>query len=221
VGREPTSTTALDEYYQDFLVNQDSAAFIKRVSERYTVGTLERLIASARRERRRAAVLALGYLASYESNAVLGQALNDDDRLTRSLAENAIRSVWLRAGNSAERQRLATIVRLNSSQQYKEAVRLSTDLIEESPQLAEAWNQRAIGHYCLGRYHDSIADCQHALDLNPYHFGAAGGLGQCYVQLDDLRSALEWFKRALALNPNLEGVRASVTYLERSLNRKK
>ena len=215
-----STPTFLEECYNDYLVDQDSAAFIHKVAGRYTVGTLSRLVQSSQRARRRAAVLGLGFLGGYEANDVLGRALRDDDRLTRTLAENAIRSIWLRAGNDAERQELAAIVRLNSMQQYKEALRRSTELIQEAPDLAEGWNQRAIAYYCLGRYTESIQDCRQALELNAYHFGAAGGMGQCYVQLDDLYAALECFRRALRLNPNLEGVRASVAYLERSLKSK-
>ncbi|MGE0609629.1 MAG: tetratricopeptide repeat protein [Pirellulales bacterium] len=212
-------TTYLEECYDDFLVDQDSAAFIQRIATRYTLGTLERLVQCGQRPRRRAAVLALGYLAGYEANEVLGRALRNNDRLTRNLAENAIRSIWLRAGNDRERQELAAIVRLNSMQQYKEALRRSNELVHAAPDLAEAWNQRAIAYYCLGRYVESINDCRQALELNAYHFGAAGGMGQCYVQLDDLPAALDCFRRALKMNPNLEGVRASVSYLERSLKR--
>jgi len=42
-------------------------------------------------------------------------------------------------------------------------------------------------------------------------------MGQCYLQLNDRISALECFRRALRLNPNLEGVRAKVVYLQKSL----
>jgi cytochrome c-type biogenesis protein CcmH/NrfG len=44
-------------------------------------------------------------------------------------------------------------------------------------------------------------------------------MGQCYLQLGDRAAALEAFRRALKLNPNLEGVRATVTYLERALKK--
>jgi cytochrome c-type biogenesis protein CcmH/NrfG len=46
-------------------------------------------------------------------------------------------------------------------------------------------------------------------------------MGQCYLQLGDFDAALESFRRALKLNPNLEGVRASVAYLERAKKGKK
>lgn len=32
----------------------------------------------------------------------------------------------------------------------------------------------------LQRYNESIADCKVTLELNPYHFGAASGMGMCY-----------------------------------------
>ena len=219
MSKGPLPQALLDEFYQDYLVDQDRPALIKKVSERYTMGTLHRLTTVARRVTRRAAVLAIGFIADNESTPILGKAMLDEDRLVRCLAENGIRGLWIRAGGEAERQLLHVLIRLNSSQQFKEAARQAGELIRQAPLLAEAWNQRAIAHYGLARYRDSIADCRRVLELNPFHFGAAGGMGQCQVQLGDMRSALESFRTALRLNPNLEGIRANVTYLERSLKR--
>lgn len=209
-------TARLNSFYRQYLVGQETAGFIGAVSRHYTVGTLERMATSSRRETRRAAVLALGLVADYESNAVVGRALADEDRGVRSLAENAIVSLWRRVGNAAERQQLNQLFRLNSAQQYHECIARASLLLEEASWMAEAWNQRAIAHYSLTEYSESIRDCHQALEINPYHFGAASGMGQCYLQLGDFDSALQSFRRALRLNPNLEGVRASVAYLERS-----
>jgi tetratricopeptide (TPR) repeat protein len=168
------------------------------------------------RESRRAAVLALGLVGDYGSNAVVGRALVDPDRGVRSIAENTITNLWRRVGTETQRQRLGLLVRLNSAQQFKDCIRRASELIAEAPAIAEAWNQRAIAHYSLAQYRESIEDCRQALEINPYHFGAASGMGQCHLQLNEVDSALESFRRALKLNPNLEGVRASVAYLERS-----
>lgn len=209
-------TARLEEFYQAYLVNQDSATFIKRVTEYYTATTLERLLTTGAREARRAAALALGLVGDYEANAALGRALVDDDRTVRTLAENGIRNVWRRVGSSGQRQLLTVIIRLNNAQQYAEAIDEATRLIDEAPWLAEAWNQRAIAFYCTSRYMEAIADCHQALELNPYHFDAATGMGQCYLQLGDEQGALESLRRALKLNPSLEGVRAGVDYLNRA-----
>ncbi len=210
----------LNELYQQYLVDQDTAAYIHRTLARYTVATLSRLAAFGDRMVRRGAVLAIGYVADYEWNSVLGRALNDRDRGVRLLAENGIRMLWGRVGTAAQRQQLANLISLNDSQQPIAALRHATMLTREAPWLAEAWNQKAIAHFALGRYEESIRDCRQALEINPYHFAAAAGIAQCYLKLADQSAALEAFKRALSLNPELEGVRAQIQHIERSLKRK-
>lgn len=210
----------LDRLYHQYLEDEDSSSFIHSVAERYTVATLERLALGGGRITRRAAVLALGYVGQYESNAVLGRGLHDDDRGVRILAENGIRELWCRIGTESQRQALSIIVRLNASQQYDLAILRASELIEQAPWFAEAWNQRAIGHYQLGRYEMSANDCHQALEINPYHFGAAVGMAHCYLELNDAFAALESLRRAVKLNPSMEDVRAQIEYLERQLEGK-
>jgi tetratricopeptide (TPR) repeat protein len=207
----------LTELYEQFLADEDAAAFVHRVAQRYNPATLERLALRGSRLVRRAAVLSLGYLAQFESNATLGRALSDADRGVRLLAENAIRSLWVRAGSEEQRREINAIIALNTTKCYAEARNRACRLIAQAAWFAEAWNQRAIANYCTERYEESIQDCQQALELNPYHFGAAAGMGQCYLKLGGQAMALEAFRRALRINPNLEGVRANVVYLERAL----
>jgi tetratricopeptide (TPR) repeat protein len=56
---------------------------------------------------------------------------------------------------------------------------------------------------------------------NPHHFGALAGYGQIYMQLSEYEKALEYFKRALEVNPNLDGVDFQVRLLERVLESRK
>ena len=207
-------------FYQQYLDDQDSADFIGKVSQSYTPGTLERLAENESRQVRRSAILAIGFLGDYEVNHIMGRALHDEDRTVRMLAENGIRNVWARAGNEQQRQVLRVVVRLNSTRQFEEAARRATQLVEKAPGFAEAWNQRAIARFALGQPAESIRDCHQALEINPYHFAAASGMGQAYLQLGNQVSALESFRRALRLNPDLEGVRAQVTRLTRMIEDK-
>lgn len=211
---------ALTALYQAYLDDQDSAGFARGVSRSYTPGTLQRLAEHDLREVRRAAVLALGFLGDYEVNHTMGRALHDEDRTVRMLAENGIRSVWNRCGSPDHRQQLGIVARLNSAQQYDEAAARASDLIAEAPWLAEAWNQRAVARFGLEQHGMSIRDCHQALELNPYHFAAAAGMGQAYLQLGNPVSALESFRRALRLNPGLDGVRAQVVRLTRMIEDK-
>ncbi len=202
-------------FYEQYLDHQDSANFVRLVSESYSCGTLQRLAENPLREIRRAAVLALGFLGDYESNHALGRALLDDDRTVRTLAESAIQTVWTRMGSESERQELGAILRLNTAHQYHEALARCSQLIERTPWFAEAWHQRAVAQLHLGRFAESIRDNHEALEINPYHFVAATSMGHAYLELSNPVSALECFRRALRLNPGLEGVRAQVVRLTR------
>lgn len=207
----------LEQLYRDYLEHEDTPRFLSLVSKRYNNSTLERLVLAGDRNERRASVLALGFLGSYEANNTLGKSLHDEDRVVRMIAENSIREVWFRAGSDTNRRSLHQVAKLNEGRRYKEALKSATRLIEDAPWIAEAWNQRAIAYYQLKKYTESADDCHQTLEINPYHFGAAVGMGHCYLELSDALGALECFRRALKLNPEMEDVRGQVTFLERQL----
>ncbi len=207
-------------FYQQYLDDQDTTSFVAKASRRYTQGTLQRLAENDSPAVRRSAVLALGLLGDYDSNVTLGRALQDDDRTVRTLAQTSIRNVWSRAGSDQQRQALGTLIRLNAAQRFEEVVKRANELIHQAAWLGEAWNQRAIAHFSLGLYAEAIRDCHQTLEINPYHFAAAAGMGQAYLKLGNTHSALESFRRALRLNPDLEAVRVEVSRLTRLIEDK-
>jgi tetratricopeptide (TPR) repeat protein len=217
----PLRLPLLEFVYQQFLDDRDAAAFIRKVAARYAPATLERLLAHPARGCRRAAALALGYVGDYEQNASLGRALHDVDRGVRTMAENSLRAVWCRSGTEPQQKQLEAVIRENIAKHYPRAFTRATELVDLAPWFAEAWNQRAISQYGLGRYTESISDCRQALEINPYHFGAAAGMGQCFLNMGEIEDALLCFRRALKLNPELEGVRAAVQSLERGRKKRR
>ncbi|HXH83327.1 MAG TPA: tetratricopeptide repeat protein, partial [Candidatus Tectomicrobia bacterium] len=86
-------------------------------------------------------------------------------------------------------------------------------VVARKPEFAEGWNKRATVRYLLGDYRRSLADCDEVVKRNPYHWGALSGYGMIYLQLDQPGRALEYFERALAVNPNLDAVRRTVDQL--------
>lgn len=82
-----------------------------------------------------------------------------------------------------------------------QAEALLTQAIEEQPDFAEAWNQRAVLYYSLGEYEKSLDDCQQVIRLNPVHFGALHGLGLCHAALGNYRAAIRVFRKALDIQP--------------------
>ena len=174
--------------------------FRRAVRERYTEGTLARILQShLHPTHRRAAAVALGLVGSMASNPVMAAALHDPDESVRRTVADVIWEVWFR-GDGDESGELRQAVGLPD---VGERLAACDDLIARRPQFAEAYNQRAIQHYVRGEYARAVSDCEAALRLNPYHFGAASGLGQCYVRMHKPRAALRAFAHALELHPGL------------------
>lgn len=207
----------LDRLYLRYLDDENPAGFIAAVSARYSIPTLERLAGCGQFLARRGAVLALSYVGGFSSSPVLALALHDSDRVVRILAEGGLCDLWCRDGSESQQQLLRLVVRLNDAYQFEEAFVRASQLIDEAPQFAEAWNQRAIACYRLGRYEEAADDCQQTLELNPCHFAAALGMAHCYLDLGDGMAALDCFRRAYNLNPNLDAIQGQIEYLERAL----
>lgn len=208
----------LDKLYLRYLDDENSATFISAVSCHYMECSLERLASFGSDLSRRGGVLALGFLGTYRSNAVMGRGLRDRDRIVRMLAENGIREIWRRDGSVEHRHELGVIIRQNDSFQFEEAVERATELIEAAPWFAEAWNQRAISLFRLKRFEAAANDCFQTLELNPYHFAAAVGMAHCYLELSEGYAALDCFRRAVDINPSLDAVQGQIEYLQRALD---
>lgn len=97
------------------------------------------------------------------------------------------------------------------------AERVYAGVVARAPDYAEGWNKRATARYLRGDHAGSAADIRRTLVLEPRHFGALSGLGQVYMELGRERAALEAFRRALALNPHLEGVRRNIEIVRERL----
>ena len=102
----------------------------------------------------------------------------------------------------------------------RNAVDTFSRVIAMRPQFAEAWNKRATVYYLLGEDELSLKDCDEVLKRNPQHFGVLAGYGQIYLRKGDLPRALDYFEQALAINPNMAGVQASIDAVPEILNRR-
>jgi len=188
--------------------------FRKQLQARYTEGTLLRLLHGGDDDARRAAVFALGLVGSPAANDALGGALRDEVAAVSQLAADALWALWFRGPSPALGDELYRALRHRSPEQALTAL---GGLLGKAPKFAEALNQRAVLHFRLGHFDRAAADCQAVLRLNPHHFGAQAGLGQCYLCLRRHRAALRALRAAVRINPRLEGVTRVVQALERAL----
>ena len=188
--------------------------FRDEVRARYMEGTLHRLLVSSQDTARRAAALSLGLVGTMKSNAPLAAALRDPDTLVRKFAADSLWEVWFRGGTTEQNSQLREATALGDAAQITAAL---DELIREAPDFAEAYNQRAVVLFRRGDYARSVHDCEAALRLNPYHFGAASGMGQCFLRMNKPRAALRAFQQAIEINPDLVNLQETIRGLEAAL----
>jgi tetratricopeptide (TPR) repeat protein len=190
--------------------------FKKRVGERYLEGTLLRLLDSTDELTRRASLQALALLGEMKTaNARMARCLQDRDPEVRQAAADALWTLWFRGDSEANNKDLK---KCSQMRDRDKAMAGLNQLIERAGNFAEAYNQRAILSFRMKQYQQSLADCEKVLKLNPFHFGALAGMGQCYLHLRKQRAALKAFKQALRIHPYLDGVAETIRNLENSLD---
>jgi tetratricopeptide (TPR) repeat protein len=185
--------------------------FGRKVQAKYTEATLSRLLTSGDPRCRRAAVVALGLVGTMAVNGAVASMLQDRDRLTRYLASDALWAIWSRGYSERYNRELQ---RLLQQPDLRAKLAGLDRLVRRASDFAEAFNQRAILYYRLGKFRKAIADCERVMRLNPHHFGAAAGMAQCYLKLNKPRAALRSFRVALAINPNLDDVEETIKAIE-------
>ena len=170
---------------------------------------------------RRAAVARLGAVGRMSDVPALIRALRDRDVATRESAESAIWAVWGRSGNDATDALYMLGVEQMNLGLAEDAIATFTRIIEQRPQFAEGWNKRATLYYHIGDYAKSLRDCHQVLKRNPLHFGVLAGYGLIYVELDQPERALGYFRRALRINPNMQGVARNIELLQKLIDERR
>ena len=125
--------------------------------------------------------------------------------------------VWSRSGDAETDHLLQVGIEQMGRSEGPAAVQTFSAVIQRRPDFAEGWNKRATVYFLMGEYEKSLKDCDEVMKRNPNHFGALAGYGQIYLQLDQPERALEYFRKALRVNPNLRGVAQIIPQLERAL----
>jgi len=171
-------------------------------------------------ERRRGA-LGLAIVGRMEDAPTLIIALRDTDERVRVVAEQALWAVWSRSGDARVDELFARGVAQMGEQRLPEAIATFTRVIELKPDFAEGWNKRATAYFLAGEFRRSLKDCGEVVKRNPQHFGVLSGYGQIYLELDQPEKALEYFRRALEVNPNLEGVQGLAERLDSMIVRRR
>jgi tetratricopeptide (TPR) repeat protein len=169
----------------------------------------------------------LGGVVYFGSNGLaadgplLIKRLADESPLVRAAAEQAVWLAWSRSGDAETDRLLNSGIAEMSAGRHQQAIEIFSAVIKRSPDFAEGWNKRATAHYLAGDMQSSLTDCDEVMKRNPQHFGALSGYGQIYVRLEDYEQAIAYFRRALAVNPNLTQLTVIIPRLEEIVSKRR
>jgi tetratricopeptide (TPR) repeat protein len=180
-------------------------------------GALAALADRSSVEARRLGAAALAETGEMRDVPHLLEALRDPDVDVIVLAEQSIWRIWSRSGDPDVDAVFRRGVEQMHRQDFAAAIETFSEIITKKPDFAEGWNKRATIYYLVGEYEKSLADCEEVLRRNPVHFGVLSGFGLNYLELGKPEVALDYFERALAVNPTLTQIQAAVEQLKRLL----
>src|SRR5262249_40164832 len=113
----------------------------------------------------------------------------------------AIERVWLQSESDTANLLMHRATVSMQARQFPLALSLFDKLVAVEPDWAEAWNQRATTRFPAGDTKGAMAAITRALKVKPRHFGALAGMGMVLQGEGFDKSALEIFKKALAIYP--------------------
>lgn len=128
--------------------------------------------------------------------------LKSADETRREMASRELWRIWFNQKGAQGLEQLERAQALLQAGQVDQSEQLLSELIQQQPDFAEAWNRRAVLYYLQGRYRQSLHDCQQVVALNPIHFGAIHGIGLCHAALGEYLPAIQAFRRALEVQPH-------------------
>lgn len=136
------------------------------------------------------------------------------DEVAARALESAIQSVWLESGSPSIDLLMSRGLDALREDKFDRAYFYFDEVVTLAPGFAEGWNKRATVHYIREDYARALRDIEHVLRLEPRHFEALAGLGVILEELGDKKGALDAYRKALAINPQLLNGKERIAPLE-------
>ncbi len=146
-------------------------------------------------------------------------AIKADQPDARAIAKKALEYLWFNAAGPKAFALTQAAYQEAEKGQFAEALILLDRLVKEFPNFAEGWNQRASVLWQMGDYQNSIKNSEHALQLNPNHYGAWQGMGVCRLKLGDIPAACRCLRAALKILPHDTATREALQKCEELLQK--
>lgn len=136
-----------------------------------------------------------------ELNALLDALKAAPSEQAAGVLQARIARLWLEQGGPAAALLLNKGARNLQNNAADEALADFDAALALAPDLAEAYNRRAMAHFDLGNYPAALGDLQEALRRDPRHFNAFQTLSRIAEAREDWKGALAAWQKLLELNP--------------------
>lgn len=139
---------------------------------------------------------------------------------TRTEARGIVASIeqtWLQSGSDTADLLMRRALQAMKKQNHKLALELLNKVVYLEPNWSEVWNQRATARYYADDPDGAVADVAQTLAREPRHFAALVGLGFILRRAKQEKMALQVFRRALEINPQLTNIKSIIEKLEISV----
>jgi len=146
------------------------------------------------------------YEKSDEQIATLFENLaNAPTQLDGQLAENAVWQHWFDQSPTPQARALIdAALERREAYDFEAAEDYLDKLIEDEPDYAEAYNQRAFIRFLRENLEESKADLEITLSMEPNHFGAWAGMYHIYIRTGEQEKAFANLVKAVSLHPWLK-----------------
>lgn len=197
------------------LESKDVPGLISMLRYRWSSEQLAEMLECDDPSARKVALLAVSLVGDASMVEMLTRQLKDSDPVVNEMAEHALWSIWFRSGTAQANHELGRGTQAANAREYRHAIEHFDRALSLDPECAEAYHQRALARYMLEELELSVADSLKAVELMPSHFAAWANLGHCYVNICDWPKAVNYYRRALEINPHMDSVREVIDELIR------
>ena len=128
------------------------------------------------------------------------------DADSAKLVEGRIWALWMASGSDTANLLMGRVKTATDANELDLALQLLDSVVKLKPDYVEAWNRRATIHYMRKQFGESLNDIRQVLSREPRHFGAMSGLGMILQEFGEDKQALEVFRKALEVHPNLQRI---------------
>ena len=131
--------------------------------------------------------------------------------------EEQLERLWSRSGSASADLLLMRGQEALAGEDLETATAVFKALTRVAPNFAEGWHARAAADLQSDDYADALQSLRRTLQLEPRNFNALAELAGVMEEFNDKPHALAAFRRALQLNPFVEGAKERVRELERAV----